>query len=356
MRDKIGILTFHRTTNFGSCLQTYGLYRKVTDLGYDCEIIDYRCPAIEQRENLSRNTGKLSVRNIVKYILFQRALNEKARSLGEFTREKMKTSEMYEPGSINRADSVYPKIIVGSDLVWALDITGDDFNYFLEFVHGREKKYAFSSSVGGYEKRDQDGYTGKLLADFSRVAVREREAAQWVRNISGVGADWVCDPTMLLTEKEWEKEFALKRPAENYVLVYFNDPSKKTLSDAVKYAAAMHKKVMYINYGVPLKTVRNIRPRSLDEFLSWIYYADRVFTASYHGMLFSIYFRKEFLFYKRAHSARVLSLADRLGLLEQCADDLDVEKYRQINYAEVGRRVEQFRQESLDILKTMLKE
>lgn len=50
IKKKIGILTFHRTTNFGSLLQTYGLFKKIENLGYDCEIIDYRCPAVEKEK------------------------------------------------------------------------------------------------------------------------------------------------------------------------------------------------------------------------------------------------------------------------------------------------------------------
>ena len=44
---KIGILTFHRAENFGAVLQAYALQQYVTNLGYDVEIIDYRCKSIE---------------------------------------------------------------------------------------------------------------------------------------------------------------------------------------------------------------------------------------------------------------------------------------------------------------------
>ena len=53
MKNKIGLITFHRSTNFGSCLQAFALYKKIEMMGYQCEIIDYRCPAIEARENLT---------------------------------------------------------------------------------------------------------------------------------------------------------------------------------------------------------------------------------------------------------------------------------------------------------------
>lgn len=31
--DKIGLLTFHNTTNFGSMLQSYALYKTIQELG-----------------------------------------------------------------------------------------------------------------------------------------------------------------------------------------------------------------------------------------------------------------------------------------------------------------------------------
>ena len=54
---KIGLLTFHDTTNFGSLLQTYGLYYVVKQIGYDCEVIDYRCKKVDDVE-LPNNLGQ----------------------------------------------------------------------------------------------------------------------------------------------------------------------------------------------------------------------------------------------------------------------------------------------------------
>ena len=46
----IGLITYHHTTNFGSLLQTYALYKTVTQMGYNCKVIDYRNDAVEKRE------------------------------------------------------------------------------------------------------------------------------------------------------------------------------------------------------------------------------------------------------------------------------------------------------------------
>ena len=35
----IGLITYHHTTNFGSLLQTYALYKTVTQMGYNCRLL-----------------------------------------------------------------------------------------------------------------------------------------------------------------------------------------------------------------------------------------------------------------------------------------------------------------------------
>ena len=42
MGKKIGILTFHKSLNYGSALQAFALVQKLRELGYDAEVIDYK--------------------------------------------------------------------------------------------------------------------------------------------------------------------------------------------------------------------------------------------------------------------------------------------------------------------------
>lgn len=352
--SKIGLLTFHRTTNFGSLLQTFGLYYKITSMGYDCELIDYRCPAIEERENLKKSSIH-SVKDIAKYLLIQPAINRKAKALSQFSEQHMRRSKIYTPDNIIDSNDEYDKIIVGSDIVWGLDITGKDLNYFLQFVKDPHKKYAFSSSVGT-EAYDNKEELKLLLQSFQRIAVRESTAVDWVKRISGKEADWVCDPTMLLTSKEWEKVIPLKNRDSNYVLVYFNNKEKKPLADAKEYARLYGKKVLFINYGIPERGVVNIKPSSLSEFLSYICFAEHVFTASYHGLLFSLYFKKELSFYTRDHAARMISIAEKLGIEKQCGDNSLVLDYQRIDYSGVDQSMDTFRAQSLDVLQMILRD
>ena len=350
--SEIGLLTFHRTTNFGSYLQTFGLFKKIEDLGFKCEIIDYRCPAIEKRENLQNKHGH-DIKSLMKRILLQPALDKKAASLVSFSAKHMKYSRPFLPSNIDEANTLYDSFIVGSDIVWGVDITDCDYNYFLKFASDERLKLAFSSSVGTETSEHKDEI-GPLLRRFDKIAVREKSAVNWVKQMSGREAEWVCDPTMLLTIEEWREVIPFDRIEKDYVLVYFNNPEKKTIRDAIEYGKKYGKKILYINYGVPEKGVVNIKPKSLNEFFSYIFCADHVFTASYHGMLFSLYFKKEMTFYTRDHASRMISLAERLGIQKQCGDKESIETYQVIEYGEVQRKIEEFRQDSIKILKEML--
>ena len=44
----IGILTFHRASNYGAVLQAYALQKVISDMGRDAVIVDYRCRTVEE--------------------------------------------------------------------------------------------------------------------------------------------------------------------------------------------------------------------------------------------------------------------------------------------------------------------
>ena len=349
---RVALLTFHRSTNFGSYLQAYALYKKVCDLGCDCEVLDYRCPAVERREGLASKVR--GPRDLAKSVLFGPALRRKARALERFSEEHLLRSRPYGPEDINQAGAEYPMFLVGSDIVWGRDITEGDLTYFLDFAPESARKLAFASSVGDYGARDDDAEVGRCLARFDRIAVRESQAVPWVEGLSGRRAELVCDPTMLLTAGEWDSCVRPVDAGAGYVLVYFDSPGGGCLAAAREFAARRGLRVRYVNYTLPAKGVDNVRPASLAEFLGLVKCADSVFTASYHGMLFSLYYGRDMRFFTRAHSSRVLSLAERVGVSDRCGDGRGGVELPPVDYGAVGARIAEFRESSLGVLREML--
>ena len=43
----VGVLTFHRATNYGAVLQCYALQQTLLNFGVTCDVVDYRCDFIE---------------------------------------------------------------------------------------------------------------------------------------------------------------------------------------------------------------------------------------------------------------------------------------------------------------------
>ena len=80
---KIGIITMHKVLNYGSALQTYALQKKLEELGYDSEIIDYEFPP--------KKKSKITVRKIINdVIVFLRAM-----VLGFPQKEKKRRFELF---------------------------------------------------------------------------------------------------------------------------------------------------------------------------------------------------------------------------------------------------------------------
>ncbi len=353
---KIGIITFHETTNFGSTLQAYGLYHAIRKLGADCEFIDYKCQAIVDKELPKRFSFTMSLKEMLKYVLFNNANEAKFKSLNKFLEDNAKLSVPYTKETVRNSVEKYDRIIVGSDIVWGLDITKGDTAYFLDFVTERPKKYAFSSSVGNPWNSKERSAVKPLLEDFSGIAVREEESADWIQELTGVRPPVVCDPTMLLTSEEWLKYKSDTYKGQDYVLAYFDNDNHDCVRAAAELAKTYGCKALFINYGRPFKGVKSVRPSSIADFFSLIYYAKKVVTASYHGMLFSIYFNKQFIYFNRAHKSRMNTLANKLNVTMCAGDGKDVLLIPEIDYDIVNQKVKEYRKSSMQILSSYLTE
>ena len=352
---KVGLITFHDTTNFGSLLQTYGLYRAVEKCGEECEVIDYQCKSIVDRELPRKIRFTLNPLGLAKQLWNRYVMTKKYDKLLHFLKQNMQLGTKCNRENVKSVDGVYDRYIVGSDIVWGLDITNSDTAYFLDFVSCGDKKLAYSSSVGTPWSDEEKIMLRPLLLDFNMIAVRENESADWVEELTSKRPDVVCDPTMLLSGSEWSAIKSDKYKNHNYVFVYFNDSDGRCLEMAKRYAKQHNLEVYYVNYGGPIKGVHSVRPYSLEEFLSLIFYAQRVFTASYHGMLFSTYFEKDFVFFNRAHKSRMRTLAQKLNV-ERCDGALvDVNNLPDVDYKLVNAAVEEYRNYSMDRLRQMLK-
>ena len=156
---------------------------------------------------------------------------------------------------------------------------------------------------------------------------------------------------MLIEPERWKALASGRQIREPYVLCYFEDHEKKIYKDALKYAGKHNLPVYAISYKRLPKGIRAVRPTDVEDFLSLILHADSVFSASYHGMLFSLYFNKNLYYYKKGWNARQTSLAALCGIEDR--DGYNGEK--KIDYGYVNAILQKFREESVGYLSDYLK-
>lgn len=350
MKTKIGILTFHDTNNFGSWLQTYALYKKISDMGLKAEVINYKCTELVRREKITLQKLKgqdfeKKRKLIIKQILFY---------LYSFKYIKL-SKKVYYKSNIYKANRYYDAFIIGSDLVWDTRITGQDYTYMLDFAKSDKTMCSYAASLG-YEtipKGQADRYK-KLLGRFDYITVREVSAKAALDNLNIHNVYEVCDPTLLLTKTEWLEFIKKENSYGKYVLIYFADDEKRLLKLAKKYAHRHKCKVLSISEISELPEQNHVFPKTVREFLTLIYYAEKIFTASYHGMLFSINFEKQMAFCNREPKSRMKAVSQRMGLDKFEINHVLYDGDAVIDYSIVGQKLQEYRKTSKSYLDKIL--
>ena len=133
---------------------------------------------------------------------------------------------------------------------------------------------------------------------------------------------------------------------------------KSMINEATKYAEAKGKKLIEIsnwynnkfNYKHTVKTDLGI-----EEFLGYFKYADTIICNAFHGLCFSVIFKKEvFLFLRDESDFRMQSITDQLALSSRLIGWKDRHipfDLPQIDYPNVYSFLNKYRKKSNDFIK-----
>lgn len=188
--------------------------------------------------------------------------------------------------------------IAGSDQIWNPLFEFNSEREFLNFVP-KEKRIAYAGSIGIDELPEhiKEKYRTYFL-EFKNISVREHAAKKIIKEICELEVQVVLDPTLLLDAEEWKKitRTSVLNIKEQYIVKYFlgirNDKYDKLIEE---YARVHSCRIIDITRhrecGIP-----GIGP---DEFVTLIRNCKVAFLDSFHGMVFSIIFRKQFLVFNR---------------------------------------------------------
>jgi len=287
---KIGIITFHFPINYGAVLQTYALYKTLTDMGHDVEIIDYQPDYHVKKYAWSWRYCGLHIRNLI--------LPKLHRKFDKFRKTHLKlTPRLYSSLDDLITDSpVADAYICGSDQIWNPDLTSLDPAYFLQFGGENIKRIAYAGSFGKSTLTQGERSKIKLYTEgLDFISVREQSGLEIINSICKKGGERVVDPTMLINDYG-----SIAKPAsrnKRFVLVVNlqNNPLLRYTSDLISK-----------ELGLPLIILNNLSMKlwnqkgkrlypSPEEYLSLIQDADYIITNSFHGTIFSLIFKKPFL-------------------------------------------------------------
>ncbi len=345
---KIGILTYHRSHNYGALLQAIALRHYLSLCGHDTYFIDYWPDYHKDMYKLfSRSTiNELSLKRKVKYLL-KRILY----SYGVIKRIKLFKKFIaahIDSFCLNTSDS-FDMIVYGSDQIWRIQNSLNDFNpvYFGDHHIKTDKHVSYAASMGKLNVDNHDGNKIKSwLNKFKAISVRESDLKSLLDswNINDVRV--VSDPTLLLSENQWRQIINIRRIDEKYILYYDLIQDSFDNSKIKKFAKEKDLKIVELKGSID-KLLYSKNERAWEDpsgMLSLIANAEYVFTSSYHGLLFSIIFHKQVYVAFKENSGRAASILDELGINERLIRDKSSEiPLTNIDYTIVSNKLKNLR-------------
>lgn len=372
---KLGICVCYQHRNYGSQLQSYATTVELKKRGIDFEIIRYKkkiTPALLLK-SLPRlfNPVFISDRVLVRYqkklkLLMHPQLkqnnNLRNSCLAKFSKEHFTSlSPMYYGyDELCKAAEKYGAVMVGSDQLWAPGGITSNF-YNLMFVPECKTKisYAASFGVSQIEKKYHNLYN-KFLSRMDFISVRENSGKKLVESLSDKSAEVVVDPVLLLDKEDWDREIPNKRLYdEPYIFAYFLGKSAEYRNAVTEFAKKKGLKIVTSHhmdsYNKADENFGDCAPFDVGpaEFVNLIRNAEYVFTDSFHGSVFSMLYKKQFLVFNRysdksisSKNSRIDSFCANYGLSDRRFDGNIDAVENEIDFDTVHKKVENHRAKS----------
>lgn len=353
--------------NYGACLQAFALQKVVAEYGHTIEILRYSSNKEANGSHYLNTLKRIGFRGLIDYISNYKYINLKKKWFNDFRNDNLSFSTNVL--RINENDSAickeYDIFICGSDMIWSQDFSEDWDYYFLGFAK-KKQSYSYAPSFGQNKVSSRNEQcVKKYLQDFADVSCREMGGVELIKEISSVNATHVADPTLLLNKEQWNQYINNNNRiiSEKYALTYLfgeNDINRQNIIDKIA------KNIGNV-YSIPgnKKEYDRFPVDKIDpiDYLRLFRDAEYIVTDTFHGLMFSVIFRKPFIVLERTdtsvwakHSDRMVSALQKFGLESRYikTDYSDIESLIKLDYGEYEEIIQDFRCKSLEYLKSIL--
>lgn len=355
---KIGIITHHYVKNYGAYLQARALMSTIEKLNTNAEvsIVNY----IEKKH---------WYKNILHILHFRKGKDniksyyEKIKQLFMFVKFENSLLHSNRVNSVAQIEALgYDLIIAGSDEIW--NFHGSGYNP-LKFGYGFTKStrlVSYAPSVGSVTENSKipEKVISGLL-NIKMLSARDTETQNFIRRAIDKKAEKVLDPTFLYDFDSDIDKFRIKPLGYKYILIYDCKLTKNQISELKKFALINGLKIIgggdYMEYYDDIKVC--LTPY---EWVSLFRNAVKVVTGTFHGTVFSIKYKKDFVAYptEKNRINKVTSLLQDNNLKNRLLFVGDEEKLiellsEKINYNVVYQQLDKRKEESILFLQQALK-
>ena len=358
---RIGIITFHAANNYGAVLQAYALQTYLQGIGHDPYFIDYQyCWDIPIQKGL-RGWFSRSAYGTAKKInsrLLRRVFSD--------FRERYLCIDSHQYSGIQQLQTTPPVADVymcGSDQIWNPDFIreDDEESVWLSFGNGAVRRVAYAASFGRSELYNHVcSRWSNYARDLDSISVRERTGICLMKKLGRSDVTWVPDPTLLLHNSDYVSLEPVFSPRDKFLFSYCLETDDYILQTTVK--TTVQRVLGLACYEIkPYALCNNVLNRCCiapGQWLSRLRRSAFVVTNSFHGLVFSLLFRRPFIVLLRRiegleMSDRIISLLEVAGLKHRllticdedqmghlCSDTVDWDRVedRIADFREVGCR------------------
>lgn len=379
---KIGILTLYfNNYNFGGQLQAYALQKFVSEKQYKVEQIRFDS-FIRRERKLDVLKSKLA---LLKHRIFNDEIYEdeiklinRKKKFNKFIKSIPHSSKIYLETNITELNKEYDCFVCGGDQIWndwdgASWICSNALSIFsLGFVDNDKVAFSYAPSLG--RPTLTENQKDILLDSFihlKAISIREKSNLRELSTLTKKQIHVVVDPVFLLTREEWITLINDKTESQEYAFCYFLSNDLCRIECVKKYAKANELiticvpnssgGMLVINKDEEWGDINDYESGPI-EFVKRIRDSRIVLTDSFHAVVFSIIFHKEFFVFGRTDgnsemNNRLYDLLDEYDLkdryISNVADLLRL-KSNQIDYEKVDAILKSNREASIQYLKNCL--
>lgn len=364
-------MTFNRSLNYGSAMQTFALWKAIESLGHETKVIDFEPMGQDKLYRVFDSpTSARAVAKNLRALPFASQLRRRKADFDSFLSGNVELTARRYAGEV--PESVFAEfdaVVAGSDQIW--NCKAVDFSVEFLLPRGRGfRRVAYAPSLNGTSLAGVQG-VARLLEGFDYLSAREESGSRDIEQILGNGrtVSTVLDPTLLLGAEGFRQAESDAEVPGEYIFYYSVAFRRASLDYALNLAKVTGLPIISMftcngTYGAMIASrgkIRFLDYTAPGDFIRLIDSATYVVSDSFHGTAFSVIFGKRFTAVRAIvdgephHDHRMENLLGQVGLMdcvweEGSAFSLPAEWDRDA----ASRRLNEIRSTSLEYLKRAL--